>query len=75
MWLKWLGRHEPVRQYRHSRTGEDNGASYLERPIMGRDIAITGSGFVHEKLSDGTLFRSVRREDPVRVIDRRSSRS
>ncbi len=45
-WLEKLAPHEPVLQYRHNRTGEDNGDAHLKRQIMGREVivAITGGG-------------------------------
>jgi secondary thiamine-phosphate synthase enzyme len=45
-WLEKLAPHEPVSQYRHNRTGEDNGDAHLKRQIMGREVvvAITGGG-------------------------------
>jgi secondary thiamine-phosphate synthase enzyme len=43
-WLEKLAPHEPVSQYRHNRTGEDNGDAHLKRQVMGREavVAITG---------------------------------
>ncbi|MFZ5864612.1 MAG: secondary thiamine-phosphate synthase enzyme YjbQ [Thermodesulfobacteriota bacterium] len=43
-WLEKLAPHEPVSQYLHNRTGEDNGDAHLKRQIMGREamVAITG---------------------------------
>jgi secondary thiamine-phosphate synthase enzyme len=43
-WLERLAPHEPVNQYLHNRTGEDNGDAHLKRQIMGREtvVAITG---------------------------------
>jgi len=43
-WLERLAPHEPVSQYRHNRTGEDNGDAHLKRQIMGREVmaAVTG---------------------------------
>jgi secondary thiamine-phosphate synthase enzyme len=43
-WLEDLAPHEPISQYRHNRTGEDNGDAHLKRQIMGREavIAVTG---------------------------------
>jgi len=43
-WLEKIAPHEPVSQYRHNRTGEDNGDAHLKRQIMGREVivAITG---------------------------------
>ena len=44
-WLEELAPHEPVKQYRHNDTGEDNADAHLKRMIMGREsvVAITGS--------------------------------
>jgi len=35
--------HEPVRQYRHNDTGEDNADAHIKRQLMGREavVAIT----------------------------------
>ncbi|MEA3509056.1 MAG: secondary thiamine-phosphate synthase enzyme YjbQ [candidate division NC10 bacterium] len=43
--LERLAPHEPVAQYRHNRTGEDNGDAHLKRQVMGREVvvAITNS--------------------------------
>ena len=43
--LERLAPHEPVAQYRHNRTGEDNGDAHLKRQGMGREVvvAITNS--------------------------------
>ncbi len=37
-WLERLAPHDPVSQYRHNRTGEDNGDAHLKRQIMGREV-------------------------------------
>ena len=37
-WLERLAPHEPVGQYRHNRTGEDNGDAHLKRQVMGREV-------------------------------------
>jgi secondary thiamine-phosphate synthase enzyme len=39
-WLEELAPHEPISQYRHNRTGEDNGDAHLKRQIMGREVVI-----------------------------------
>jgi secondary thiamine-phosphate synthase enzyme len=46
-WLERLAPHEPVSQYLHNRTGEDNGDAHLKRQVMGREVvvAITGGEF------------------------------
>jgi len=46
-WLERLAPHEPIDQYRHNRTGEDNGDAHLKRQVMGREVvvAITGGRF------------------------------
>lgn len=36
---KWVP-HEPVAQYLHNRTGEDNGDAHIKRQIMGREVVI-----------------------------------
>ncbi|MCH8954311.1 YjbQ family protein [candidate division KSB1 bacterium] len=39
-WLEKLAPHEPISQYRHNRTGEDNGDAHLKRQIMGREVVV-----------------------------------
>ncbi|MDD5475993.1 MAG: secondary thiamine-phosphate synthase enzyme YjbQ [Syntrophales bacterium] len=39
-WLEELAPHEPVSQYLHNRTGEDNGDAHLKRQIMGREVVV-----------------------------------
>ncbi len=39
-WLEELAPHEPVSQYRHNRTGEDNGDAHLKRQVMGREVVV-----------------------------------
>ena len=39
-WLEELAPHEPISQYRHNDTGEDNGDAHLKRQIMGRDVTV-----------------------------------
>jgi len=39
-WLEKLAPHEPVSQYRHNRTMEDNGDAHLKRQIMGREVVV-----------------------------------
>ena len=39
-WLEHLAPHEPVSQYRHNRTGEDNADAHLKRQIMGREVVV-----------------------------------
>ena len=39
-WLEGLAPHEPISQYRHNRTGEDNGDAHLKRQIMGREVIV-----------------------------------
>ena len=42
-WLEKLAPHEPISQYRHNDTGEENADAHLKRQIMGREavVAIT----------------------------------
>ena len=38
--LEWLEQLAPVKDYRHHRTGEDNGDAHLKRTIMGREVVV-----------------------------------
>ena len=40
VWLEKLAPHEPVRNYHHNRTGEDNADAHLKRQIMGREVVV-----------------------------------
>jgi secondary thiamine-phosphate synthase enzyme len=50
-WLERLAPHEPVSQYLHNRTGEDNGDAHLKRQVMGREVVVAVTG---GKLDFGT---------------------
>jgi len=39
-WLEKLAPHDPVSQYFHNRTGEDNGDAHLKRQVMGREVVV-----------------------------------
>ena len=39
-WLEQLAPHEPVSQYLHNQTGEDNADAHLKRQIMGREVVV-----------------------------------
>ncbi len=39
-WLEKLAPHEPVAQYRHNDTGEDNADAHLKRQILGREVVV-----------------------------------
>jgi secondary thiamine-phosphate synthase enzyme len=39
-WLEELAPHEPVGQYRHNRTGEDNADAHMKRQIMGHEVVV-----------------------------------
>ena len=39
-WLEKLAPHEPISQYLHNRTGEDNGDAHLKRQVMGREVVV-----------------------------------
>jgi len=39
-WLEQLAPHEPVSQYRHNNTGEDNADAHMKRQIMGREVVV-----------------------------------
>ena len=37
-WLEQLAPHEPIKQWRHNDTGEDNADSHIKRQVMGREV-------------------------------------
>lgn len=39
-WLEELAPHEPVSQYQHNNTGEDNADAHLKRQVMGREVVV-----------------------------------
>jgi secondary thiamine-phosphate synthase enzyme len=39
-WLEKLAPHEPVAQYRHNDTGEDNADAHIKRQVMGREVVV-----------------------------------
>ena len=61
-WLEQLAPHEPVSQYRHNDTGEDNADAHLKRRVMGREVvvAITAGKLDFGPWEHG-LLRRVRR--------------
>lgn len=40
VFLEGLAPHEPISQYLHNRTGEDNADAHLKRTIMGREVVV-----------------------------------
>lgn len=40
LWLEKLAPHEPVNQYRHNDTGEDNADAHMKRQVMGREVVV-----------------------------------
>lgn len=50
-WLEKLAPHEPIGQYEHNRTGEDNGDAHHKRQIMGREVVVA---ITNGKLDLGT---------------------
>jgi secondary thiamine-phosphate synthase enzyme len=39
-WLEKFAPHEPIEQYDHNKTGEDNADAHLKRQIMGREVVV-----------------------------------
>jgi len=39
-WLETIAPHEPVSQYRHNDTGEDNADAHIKRQVMGREVVV-----------------------------------
>ena len=46
-WLEELAPHDPIDQYKHNDTGEDNADAHLKRQVMGREVVIA--------ITDGNL--------------------
>jgi len=46
-WLEKLAPHQPISQYKHNLTGEDNGDAHLKRQVMGREVVVA--------VTDGSL--------------------
>jgi secondary thiamine-phosphate synthase enzyme len=44
VWLEELAPHEPISQYHHNRTGEDNADAHLKRQILGREVVVAVTG-------------------------------
>jgi len=40
VWLEKLAPLEPISQYHHNRTGEDNADAHMKRQIMGREVVV-----------------------------------
>ncbi len=38
--LEAIAPHEPVKQYRHNDTGEDNADAHIKRQVMGREVVV-----------------------------------
>ena len=39
-WLEGIAPHEPVNNYDHNKTGEDNADAHLKRQVMGREVVV-----------------------------------
>jgi secondary thiamine-phosphate synthase enzyme len=39
-WLEEIAPHDPVGQYLHNRSGEDNADAHLKRQLMGREVVV-----------------------------------
>ena len=39
-WLEKLAPHDPINQYRHNDTGEDNADAHIKRQVMGREVVV-----------------------------------
>lgn len=39
-WLEKLAPHEPINQYQHNDTGEDNADAHMKRQVMGREVVV-----------------------------------
>lgn len=43
-WLEKLAPHEPISQYLHNNTGEDNADAHMKRQVMGREVVVAITG-------------------------------
>ena len=43
-WLEQLAPHEPINQWRHNDTGEDNADAHIKRQVMGREVTVAITG-------------------------------
>ncbi len=50
-WLEKLAPHDPIGQYRHNDTGEDNADAHMKRQVMGREVVVA---VTNGKLDFGT---------------------
>jgi secondary thiamine-phosphate synthase enzyme len=50
-WLEKLAPHEPIAQWKHNLTGEDNADAHLKREVLGRSVVVAVTG---GKLDFGT---------------------
>ncbi len=50
-WLEKVAPHEPVSQYLHNDTGEDNADAHIKRQVMGREVVVA---ITEGKLDFGT---------------------
>ncbi len=66
VFLERLVPHEPIEQYRHNDTGEDNADAHIKRQVMGREIVVA---VTNGKLDFGPweqiFSNSVRSEVPM----------
>jgi secondary thiamine-phosphate synthase enzyme len=44
MFLERFAPHEPVSQYRHNDTGEDNADAHIKRQLFGREVVVAVTG-------------------------------
>jgi secondary thiamine-phosphate synthase enzyme len=43
-WLEEVAPREPIGQYRHNDTGEDNADAHMKRQVMGREVVVAATG-------------------------------
>ena len=72
-WLEDLAPHEPLSQYDHNLTGEDNGDAHHKRQIMGREVVIAiTNGELHfgpwEQIFYGEFDGGRRKKILVKII-------
>ena len=72
-WLEKLAPHDPVDDYRHNDTGEDNADAHLKRQVMGREVVVAiTKGLLHfgtwERIFYGEFDGRRRKRVLVKII-------
>lgn len=68
-WLEKLAPHNPIEQYKHNDTGEDNADAHLKRQVMGREVVVAiTSGKLDFGLWEQIFYGEFDGQRPKRVL-------